>query len=67
MIRSIRKKKLAGYATDVLNDELGNIRENPLIKGLREGLPVIITPHIGGMTIEGQRKAFIHAARKLKK
>lgn len=67
LIRSIKRKQLAGYATDVLDDELGNIRDNPVIKGLREGLPIIITPHIGGMTIEGQQKAFIHAARKLKK
>ena len=66
VIRSIRKNFLGGYGTDVLSNELTNIDKNIVIKALREGFPVVVTPHIGGMTIEGQSKAYMFAAKKLK-
>ena len=67
IISLIKKKKLAGYATDVISDELGKIDKNIVIKAFKEGLPVLITPHIGGMTYEGQSKAYEYAIKKMKK
>ena len=37
-----------------------------LIKASKK-LPILITPHIGGMTEEGQQKDYMHAVHKLKK
>ena len=65
IIRAIKKKEISGYGCDVLNDEFDNIRKSKLIEASKN-LPIIITPHIGGMTIEGQTKAFIFAAMKFK-
>ncbi|MBC70016.1 D-isomer specific 2-hydroxyacid dehydrogenase family protein [Acinetobacter sp.] len=67
LIRAIRNKNLGGYGTDVLSGELGDLKNNPVIKALKDNLPVVITPHIGGMTIEGQTKAFLFAAKKFAK
>jgi len=66
VIKSIRNRSLGGYATDVLSNELTDIGKNVVIKALKNDLPVIVTPHIGGMTIEGQTKAYMFAAKKLK-
>ena len=57
---------LKGYAADVIEDEYGN-RENSLIlDGIKQGLNIIITPHVGGMTWEGQQKAYEWSIDKLK-
>ncbi len=66
LIKLIRNKKIGGYGADVLSDELTNISNNAVIKGMRDNLPIVVTPHIGGMTIEGQTKAFMFAAKKLR-
>ena len=50
------------YATDVLNDELNGINDNKLRLFAKDSNQLIITPHIAGMTIEGQALAFNHAA-----
>ena len=55
LIYYIKNKKLAGYATDVLYHQFSNIKNSKLIKLSNENkYNLIITPHIGGMTIEGQ-------------
>ncbi len=61
---ALRSGHLGGYGTDVLADEFEDIEKSPLLTAARDGLPVIVTPHIGGMTWEGQQLAFSHAARK---
>ena len=33
---------------------------------MNEGKNIIVTPHVGGMTIEGQTKAYTWAINKLK-
>ena len=38
---------------------------NPIIKAMNEGKNIIVTPHIGGMTIEGQTKAYKWSINKL--
>lgn len=65
IIVALKHKQLGGYATDVISHEFENIKESPLIKNIKK-LPIIITPHIGGMTIEGQTKAYLHAVNKFK-
>ena len=55
----------AYYATDVLAEEITSKWDNKLIKYARENKQVLITPHIGGMTIEGQMIAYNHAAKML--
>lgn len=66
IIERLKQKKLQGYATDVISDEFSNINKSLLIKASKK-LPILITPHIGGMTEEGQQKAYMHAVHKLKK
>jgi D-3-phosphoglycerate dehydrogenase len=66
IINALETGKLKGYATDVVEHEFDNILESPIIQGMIRGLNIITTPHIGGMTIEGQQKAYIWAINKLK-
>ena len=62
VIDGLRRGKISGYATDVLAHEFGNVRNSPVIAAAREGLNILITPHIGGMTKEAQEIAYIGAA-----
>ena len=64
MVSFLQKRKLYCYATDVITDENLNIKNSILIKNM-ERLNIIITPHLGGMTIEGQTKAYTWAINKL--
>ena len=52
---SIVSGRLAGYATDVLSTEFIDIKMSPIFKLAQSGsYNIIITPHVGGMTQEGQ-------------
>ena len=64
VVSFLQKRKLYCYATDVITDENLNIKNSILIKNM-ERLNIIITPHVGGMTIEGQTKAYTWAINKL--
>lgn len=64
IIWALENNILFGYATDVLEDELGNISHSKLIEASSD-LNIIITPHIGGMTKEAQMIAYQAAANKL--
>ena len=65
IVDCLKSGKLKGYATDVIEDEYGN-RENSLIlNGIKEGLNILVTPHVGGMTWEGQQKAYKWSIKKL--
>ncbi len=55
---------LTGYATDVVADENGTIGNSPIIDRMGD-LNIIVTPHIGGMTWEGQEFAYKSAINKL--
>jgi D-3-phosphoglycerate dehydrogenase len=57
--------RLAGYATDVIENEFDDLTKSPIIKAMNEGENIIVTPHIGGMTIEGQTKAYKWSIDKL--
>ena len=56
----LKKNQRAKYYTDVLTDEI-NFKKNKLIKFSQKNNQIIITPHIGGMTIDGQNIAYNHA------
>lgn len=58
IIKSLKDNKLLGYATDVLEDELGNIRNSELIKISKMGHNIIVTPHLGGSTKEAMEIAY---------
>ncbi|MAH43860.1 hypothetical protein CL614_09150 [archaeon] len=64
---AIKDESIAGYGTDVLVDEFReDLSENALINLSRSGYNVIITPHIGGMSLEGQKLAYSHAINKFR-
>lgn len=65
LIRFLRKNPEAFYATDVLSKETGDKKKNPVLKEALRRDQILITPHVGGMTVEGQRIAYRHAAGML--
>ena len=58
IIDALSTGKLTGYGTDVVENEFDDLTKSPIIKAMNEGKNIIVTPHIGGMTIEGQTKAY---------
>jgi len=63
----LKNGHLGGYGTDVLSSEFININLSPIYNLAREKkFNIIITPHVGGMTYEGQTKAFLYALNKFK-
>ena len=64
VVTALRAGFLKGYATDVIEDEFGDISESPILQNMND-LNIIVTPHVGGMTIEGQTKAYKWAINKL--
>jgi D-3-phosphoglycerate dehydrogenase len=65
IINALNTGKLTGYGTDVIENEFDDLTKSPVIKAMNEGKNIIITPHVGGMTIEGQTKAYTWAINKL--
>lgn len=65
IIEALREGRLLGYATDVITNEFDNVLESPLLLQENKNLNTIITPHVGGMTIEGQTRAYKWAINKL--
>ena len=59
------KNLIGGYSTDVLVNENDSIKNSKLILKMKDDPRIIITPHVGGMTIEGQTKAYKWAINKL--
>lgn len=64
ILELLKEGKIKGYATDVIVDENSEIKNSKLIKNMNN-YNIIITPHVGGMTIEGQTKAYKWAINKL--
>lgn len=60
VVDALYKNELGGYATDVLTDETTSQArdKNPLIDAMHDGLNIMITPHIGGMTRGARQKAY---------
>ena len=69
LVDGIKKGNISGYGTDVLVDEFNfsnpeNVKNNNIVNLMNNDYNVIVTPHIGGMSIEGQTKAYMHAVDK---
>ena len=65
IVEALKNKKLLGYGTDVVEHEFSNLKNSPIINAMNKGENIIATPHIGGMTIEGQTKAYKHSINKI--
>jgi D-3-phosphoglycerate dehydrogenase / 2-oxoglutarate reductase len=52
ILKGLQSGQILGYATDVLDNELDGISNNPLIIGAKQNLPILITPHIGGASFD---------------
>lgn len=55
----------AKYATDVIAGETHSREESPVLRMAQRSSQVLVTPHLGGMTWQGQKAAFSFAAEKL--
>jgi D-3-phosphoglycerate dehydrogenase len=59
--------KIGGAGIDVIADEtLRNIKDTPLVEYARRHQNLVITPHIGGATIEAQKLTYLKIAEKVK-
>ena len=65
IVNALKAGMLGGYAADVVENEFDDLTKSPIIKAMNEGENIIVTPHVGGMTIEGQTKAYKYAIKKL--
>lgn len=63
LIWALKRKMISGYGTDVIETEFDNIQKSPIIKNINK-YNIIVTPHIGGMTRQGQLRAFSFAVEK---
>ena len=68
LLSALHSKSIAGAALDVIDGEwmtVDELSEHPLIKFARENNNLIISPHIGGSTVESIHGARIFMARKM--
>lgn len=65
IVSFLRRKRIHGYATDVIENEFDNIKKSVIIKNINK-LNILVTPHIGGMTFQGQLRAWKFAVDKFK-
>jgi lactate dehydrogenase-like 2-hydroxyacid dehydrogenase len=64
IVTALDENLISGYATDVIENEFDNIANSPIIRAMNNGKNILITPHVGGMTWEGQKKAYEWAINK---
>jgi D-3-phosphoglycerate dehydrogenase len=65
LLIALENKQISGYATDVLYGE-PDIKNHPLVTYAKQNENIIVTPHIGGNTIESVEKTELFIANKLK-
>ena len=71
VVKALKTNKLSGYGTDVVEAEfnegpLTDTWNSPIIQAMHVPLNIVTTPHIGGMTWEGQEKAYLWSINKIK-
>lgn len=70
ILDALKSKQIAGYATDVLSDELDfeteGFKNHPLVEYAKKNKNLIIVPHIGGMTSDSRSATDVFIAEKLK-
>ena len=65
IVEGLKSGIITGYGTDVIENEFDDLTKSPIIKAMNFGENIITVPHVGGMTIEGQTKAYTWAINKL--
>ena len=60
----LKSENIWGYSTDVLENENGSLKNSIILKNMKK-LNIEVTPHVGGMTYQGQLKAYKWAINKL--
>lgn len=65
VVEALKSGIIAGYGADVIEDEFGDIENSPIVRAMNQGYNIIVTPHTGGMTQEGQQLAYTWAINKL--
>ena len=65
LIEFLIENPLAHIASDVLSGEIFGFKKSKLYQYSKESSQVLLTPHIGGMTIDAQEIAYSHAANLL--
>ena len=66
LIKFFKKNPKAKLATDVVSNEILKRKSNLLIKNAKKNNQIVITPHIGGMTIEAQEFAYLGVVKLLR-
>ena len=67
LLEALRSGVLAGAALDVLTDEMSSgMADSPLVRYARENANLLITPHIGGATVESMANTELFLAAKLR-
>ena len=65
IVEALKNKVISGYGADVVENEFDDLQASPIIQAMNQGENIIVTPHTGGMTIEGQTRAYKWAINKL--
>ena len=65
LLDALTEGRIKGAAVDVIKDEKGFTKDNPLIKYASENRNLLILPHIGGNTYESFAKTEMFIAKKL--
>ena len=62
LLSFLKKNRDAQYSADVISGEQKNYQENIMFKKFKKKTnQILLTPHIGGMTSDGQKMAYNHA------
>ncbi len=67
LISFLKENKKAKIASDVLSGEIFGFKNSKLYQYSKISDQILLSPHIGGMTIDAQEIAYSHAANLLKK
>ena len=65
IVNALKLGLISGYGADVVDNEFDDLTKSPIIAAMNNDENIIVTPHTGGMTIEGQTKAYKWAINKL--
>jgi D-3-phosphoglycerate dehydrogenase len=66
LLKALETGKIAGAALDVLsNEQGGDLKGHPLIEYATQRENLLITPHIGGCTVESMAKTETFLAQKI--
>ena len=65
IVEALKNKVISGYGADVVENEFDDLQASPIIQAMNQGENITVTPHTGGMTIEGQTRAYKWAINKL--